>query len=133
MASKETSKEISKEKSKESLIRLVKKAPEKIASHLVLVPQGAVVIALISLALLFVLLISAVVIVDLAPQPAAFNESCASRSCKKEFDMKCIEGFCTCPSDQYFVTKCISKKSFLETCASNGECNRLLYCIQGKC
>jgi hypothetical protein len=60
----------------ETKIRLIRRAAEKLAIHLVQVPRMRVVIALISLALLFVVLLSAEVIVDLAPQPAAFNESC---------------------------------------------------------
>ena len=64
-----------------------------------------------------------------------YNESCASRSCNKDLNMKCIDMICTCNSDQYFTNKCLSKKSYLERCNVNRECkeNAGLGCYDAYC
>jgi hypothetical protein len=88
---------------------------------------------LLTLLCLFTILIAANAILLNGKSPANYQESCADRSCNKALNMKCIAKVCTCIENQFFLTKCIDKKSFNESCLSNGQCKKNLKCIKGKC
>ena len=73
--------------------------------------------------------------VRFAPRPAFYNESCATRSCLKGLNMKCINGTCVCQSNQYYLKGCFTKLNYSQKCIRNSYCSNLLYlvCLDGVC
>ena len=79
--------------------------------------------------LIFAILIilAASLYVKFSKRPGLYNESCASRSCLKQLNLKCINGTCLCPSTQYYMKGCFNKKTYLQQCMGNSS-----YCINGQ-
>ena len=65
-----------------------------------------------------------------------YGESCVNRSCLKVLNMKCINGTCSCLSNQYYMKGCNMKKNYLEQCLPYiNTCldNQNLTCLDGVC
>jgi hypothetical protein len=81
-------------------------------------------------------LLSGIIALESVPIPGLYTETCNGRSCTKGLGLKCIDGICQCPADQYYTKGCIDKKSNMETCnnkTSNCKDNTGLTCRDGVC
>ena len=77
--------------------------------------------------LAILIILAASLYVAFSKRPGLYNESCVSRSCLTQLNLKCINGTCLCPSTQYYMKGCFNKKTYLQTCMGNSS-----YCIDGK-
>ena len=81
------------------------------------------------------MLIAALVAVYFAPRAGLYQESCATRSCLKILNLKCINGTCLCDSDYVYIDKCVLKKNYFEKCHLTSACrdNKNMVCLNGVC
>ena len=114
-------------------ILIIYEQPKDLLKASYLVPKWMIVIYILALMLITVVLLSAILIVSLAPRPANYQENCKGRSCAKDGNMKCLDNVCTCTSNQYYVNKCVEKKSNWQRCTKSYQCRDYLSCIGGLC
>lgn len=112
---------------------IYKKNLAKLMQKLCRMPAWQRVLIGLIFALLIGLLIAAIMIVLKAKRPAMYLESCDKRSCMKELETRCVDGICQCTDDQYFSNKCNEKKSNMEFCLKDEQCQDYLNCRDGKC
>lgn len=126
----ETQRDNGKLKSKIYIFRDTLKSPLGYIS----MPQWALVIIGLTLALLIGILVAAVDILVYAKSPGLYLESCDKRSCKSGLNLKCINKLCTCLSDQYYAASCMNKKDYLQNCLATYQCKEsTLICWDGLC
>ena len=109
--------------------------PKEQLAGFVLVPKWLIVtISLIALAIVTTITAS-VVVIDLAPRPGLYQESCLKRSCIKNFGLTCKNNTCDCPTGYIYINKCIMKKSYMEKCHLTSYCEdgKNLVCLNGVC
>jgi hypothetical protein len=92
------------------------------------------VLLMLALFALFAIFIASVFLLKWR-RPGLYLEDCIQRSCSNNFELKCINSTCHCPSsDFYYTNKCLSKKSYGEYCQNSQEqCKKGLICFNGKC
>lgn len=67
-------------------------------------------------------------------RPGLHGEDCIRRSCESSLGLKCINSTCICPSDQYYLLKCQTKKGLGDSCHNIiNNCQSGLICFNGKC
>jgi hypothetical protein len=113
---------------------IVEKNIKKDKDQVVLARWKVGLFALVTL-LLITVLIAALLLVLNTPPPGFYLQSCDQRSCASGFNLKCINKVCNCTETQYYVDKCLEKKTDQELCRSIRECreDKNLICFDGKC
>jgi len=68
-------------------------------------------------------------------RPALYQEDCKERSCVANQGLKCINNKCDYGQDQYYLKKCLNKKTHGEFCNYALSCleTKGLICYNGKC
>ena len=116
------------------MIQYVKPKPVK-PSGFCLIPNWAIPLALLYGLAILIGLIAALAVITFAPPAASYQESCARRSCVKNFGLVCKNNTCNCPSGYIFIEKCTLKKAYMEQCNSDSYCsdNASMICLNGNC
>jgi hypothetical protein len=116
-----------------SIVQLSEKVKKK--DNKVLVPKWIVVMFSTFCLLITTILILALVLVYFAPRPGFHLESCETRSCLKDLNLKCINLTCQCAPGYYYTNKCNQKKNYLEKCHLSSYCKDKtgLSCLDGAC
>lgn len=101
----------------------------------IMVPKWAIFISSLFYAALLGVLIAAVCILLFSRRPGVYLEDCQHRSCAPGLNLKCINDMCQCKNDQFYLKKCIDKKTHSEFCqnSTQSQCKDGLICIGGKC
>ena len=81
-----------------------------------LIPRWVLVLSISWCLFISLILIAALAAVYFAQRPALYKESCVSRSCVKDLNLKCINKTCLCETGYIYIDKCTLKKSYLEQC-----------------
>ncbi len=109
--------------------------PKEVTTGFYFIPKWA--IGLVGIFSVFVLtvLFAAIFVVYNAPRPGLYQESCAGRSCIKNFGLVCANSTCQCPNGYLYIYNCTLKKAYAEKCNGNNYChdNKNLLCLNGVC
>ena len=99
------------------------------------IPKWAIVLAGVFYVFVFIMLLTAIFVVYMAPRPGLYQESCLGRSCIKNFGLVCLNSKCSCSTGYLYIDKCVFKKTYAEQCNGNNYCqdNTSLVCLNGAC
>jgi hypothetical protein len=99
------------------------------------IPKWAIGLGALFYIFVLTCLFAAIFVVYNAPRPGLYQESCAGRSCVKNFGLVCVNSTCTCPIGYLYIDKCTVKKTYREQCNNNNYCkdNTNLVCLNGIC
>jgi hypothetical protein len=100
-----------------------------------LIPRWALVLSISGFLFISLILLAALFGVYFAPRQAMYQESCESRSCVKDLNLKCINKTCLCETGYIYIGKCTLKKNYLEKCHLDAICkdNKYMKCLDGLC
>ena len=109
--------------------------PNEETSGYFFIPKWLIALAVLFYVFVLTCLFAAIFVVYLAPRPGLYQESCAGRSCVKNFNLVCLNNTCTCPNGYVYIDKCTLKKTYSEQCNSNNYCQvkKNLVCLNGVC
>lgn len=97
------------------------------------IPKWAMVLLLLFLLTLLIILLAAIILNFTSKRPGLYLENCKSRSCETTLGLKCIDSFCQCENDKYYLKKCEPKKDYYENCQLHLQCKSNMICVAGKC
>lgn len=84
-----------------------------------------------------IILLAALFVFYLTPRAGLYLEKCGFRSCLRILNLKCIDGVCKCPVNQYYKIGCEDKREYLQTCIGsvNNSCKEAtnMICRDGIC
>lgn len=87
------------------------------------VPRWIFVGSIFILIFLIGTLIAALVLLLNTQKEGGLNDSCTTRKCSSQLNLKCISGTCQCESStEYYTNKCTKLKSYLESCFVLNNC-----------
>ncbi len=99
------------------------------------IPKWLIALGGLFYVFVIICLFAAIFVVYDAPRSGLYQESCAGRSCIKNFGLVCDNSKCICPTGYLYVDKCTMKKTYGDRCNANNYCkdNTNLYCLNGVC